>query len=500
MLTGAAPINGSGVLDIIHGHINRPPLAFADIEGGPMVPKSIQKVIMKALSKEPEDRQQTMFEFRLELLAAFSAASGGGTQSTYAPVAEINESGRDPTTQYELALRLESGDGVPIDLEQSRKWMRSAAEAGHREAQYRLAKQYMFGEDDIERDVKTATEWLIPSAKQGFEPAQIMLAGCYEHGYGVDPDLSKAILWYQESARQGNKKAEERLAFCYQQTEKSDSKSMDAWYRGRAAEGDPAAMFEYAVYLKGQPDARKKAVEIVQLLLEAAGKGHISSRAWLSRDVILGKSKGERNIEQTFSWMSDGAQKGAGDAMAVLASCYIKGFGTRPDVGEAMRWLERGAELRDPDAVVLLASCLLLGEGVQRNLARGITLLKSVVESNALAQWKMALCYKAGIGTARDLKESERWFERAAAGGFAQSLPWPFKTPSLSFEEAVATFKTMASVDHRLGCYWLGLCYHNGTGIGEDAAKAGEYYQKSAARGYAPATDALARLRELPVA
>jgi hypothetical protein len=138
MLTANAPIPGTTVLEIIQGHVNKAPIAFNDVTSGKDVPQEIQKVIFKALNKSPEERQQTMFELRLQLAAAYQAylssqaknypsAGRDRTDDSDHSAPQMLAGTRDVNAQYELACRLERGDGLPVNLEESAKWMRSAA-------------------------------------------------------------------------------------------------------------------------------------------------------------------------------------------------------------------------------------------------------------------------------------------------------------------------------------------------------------------------------------
>jgi TPR repeat protein len=153
------------------------------------------------------------------------------------------------------------------------------------------------------------------------------------------------------------------------------------------------------------------------------------------------------------------------------------------------------------EAMALLGGVLLVGDGVPRNLTRGIAYLKNAAANgNSHAQWKLALCMKNGVGALRDTKEAEKWFDKAAEGKFDQGPPWVSAVPQLQFTEAVQTFQTLASVEHRQAHYWLGICYENGIGMPRDLNKALELYMKSANKGFQPAVDALAKLKQLAAA
>jgi serine/threonine-protein kinase len=69
-VTGAMPVVGETALDTLYKHISEQPIPFAQANPSVSVPAELETVIIKALSKRPEDRQQTMAELKSELLAA----------------------------------------------------------------------------------------------------------------------------------------------------------------------------------------------------------------------------------------------------------------------------------------------------------------------------------------------------------------------------------------------------------------------------------------------
>ena len=507
MLTANAPIPGTTVLEIIQGHVNKAPISFNDVASGKDVPLEIQKVIFKALMKSPEDRQQTMFEFRLQLAAAYQAhlssqaknypsAGRDRTDDSDVSAPQMLAGTRDVNAQYELACRLERGDGIPVNLEESAKWMRSAAEQGHREAQWRLGQQYLNG-TYVKRDMDQALRWLRRSAKEGYEPAQFALGQMYETGLGVAQDLLQAISWYQEAARQGNGKAEQQLSICFMKCHESgtESEGMEAWLRGRAQASDPIALFDLANYLRKQNEP-KNALEIMQLMIESAQKGHDVAQLMLGKETLFsGDAQGTKNYEQSFYWLSQSAQRGNVEAMALVASCYRCGTGIAPNPTMALQMIEKAADKGNLDALAIVACTVLIGDGVPRNLTRGIAMLKQAAAENSFARWKLALCCKNGTGIMRDAKETDRWFDRSAEGRFSQGLPWRFGLPGLQFEEAITHFQTLGSVEQKQAFYWLGICYEDGTGVPRDLHKALDYYTRASQKGLASATEAVSRLK-----
>lgn len=67
-LTGMVPLMGENSFETMNMHVNLQPLPLRGAAPGKDIPPLIEKVILKAISKEPENRQQSMLELKKELL------------------------------------------------------------------------------------------------------------------------------------------------------------------------------------------------------------------------------------------------------------------------------------------------------------------------------------------------------------------------------------------------------------------------------------------------
>ncbi len=70
--------------------------------------------------------------------------------------------------------------------------LKSAAEKGHKKAQYRLGRCYSKGRGVAEDDAMAA-KWYQKSVDQGYSKAEYQLAKCYVKGNGVPKDEAKAL-------------------------------------------------------------------------------------------------------------------------------------------------------------------------------------------------------------------------------------------------------------------------------------------------------------------
>lgn len=63
-LSGLPPLMGDTIIDTMQMHVSTPPQPFSKIRPDLPVPEALEKIVMKALAKKPEQRYQSMQEFR----------------------------------------------------------------------------------------------------------------------------------------------------------------------------------------------------------------------------------------------------------------------------------------------------------------------------------------------------------------------------------------------------------------------------------------------------
>ena len=65
----------------------------------------------------------------------------------------------------------------------------SAAEDGDLDAQYRLGRNYYYGDDGAPKDEEKAFYWFTKSAEGGYIAAQYYLGVCFVRGIGTEKDM-----------------------------------------------------------------------------------------------------------------------------------------------------------------------------------------------------------------------------------------------------------------------------------------------------------------------
>jgi localization factor PodJL len=182
-----------------------------------------------------------------------------------------------PAAQYELAMRLFEGRGLPKDLSAAVHWFERAASAGLAPAQYRLGSMYEKGvgaprdpaaakrwylkaatagnaraahnlavmsadPDGGEANYLEAAKWFRKAAELGVRDSQYNLAILYARGLGVDKDLGQAFLWFALAAQQGDADAaKKRDEIAGQMDTAALASAVEALMKFKAVKPDPGA-------------------------------------------------------------------------------------------------------------------------------------------------------------------------------------------------------------------------------------------------------------------
>lgn len=160
----------------------------------------------------------------------------------------------DADAQFELGLRLITGEGIKKNLEQGVKFVEKAAKQKHLRAQHIMGTLYEDGVG-VKKDIAKAAEWYRISAELGFALSQHSLAAMYEEGRGVKKDGAKAAEWFKKAAEQGNPPSQTAYATKLERGEGVSKSSAKAalWYLKAAQQDYVLAMTRLAnLYYTGQ--------------------------------------------------------------------------------------------------------------------------------------------------------------------------------------------------------------------------------------------------------
>jgi hypothetical protein len=70
MLTGRLPFHGDSPFDVIRMHLDAQPKSLLEVGAGAWIPEAVERVVLRAMAKQPEDRFQSARELRQALAHA----------------------------------------------------------------------------------------------------------------------------------------------------------------------------------------------------------------------------------------------------------------------------------------------------------------------------------------------------------------------------------------------------------------------------------------------
>lgn len=175
--------------------------------------------------------------------------------------------------QHVMGTLHEDGVGVKQNLAKAAEWYRTSAELGFALSQHSLAVLYETGKG-VKKDSAKAAEWFKKAAEQGNPPSQTAYAVKLELGEGVTKSTAKAALWYLKAAQADWVPAMARLANLYYtgQGVPVDYRRAGAWYRRAARSEDPWASNNLAWFLATCPEENLHNGENAVLLARRALK------------------------------------------------------------------------------------------------------------------------------------------------------------------------------------------------------------------------------------
>ncbi|HVU26832.1 MAG TPA: tetratricopeptide repeat-containing serine protease family protein [Verrucomicrobiae bacterium] len=220
----------------------------------------------------------------------------------------------DAQAQYKLGNRYLQGEGVSKDSSKAIKWYRKAADQGQVQAETLLGYSYLSGES-VPKDSSEAIKWFRKAADQGYDYAQDCLGECYQGGIGVPQDYGEAVKWYQKAAEQGYVTAQYDLGKCYQNSNgvPCDFAEAAKWFRAAADQGFSDAQLALGAFYANGMGVPQNYVESVKWFQKAADQGEPIAQASLGMSFALGKGVPQNDLE-AYIWLSLAAAQGQENA------------------------------------------------------------------------------------------------------------------------------------------------------------------------------------------
>jgi len=178
-----------------------------------------------------------------EFEVAIRLAEGRGMPQNFAAAAEWFERAAQRglvPAQFRLGGLYEKGMGVKKDLEAARRLYLAASNAGHAKAMHNLAVLYAEGADG-KPDYQAAAYWFRRAADHGVTDSQYNLGILYARGIGVETNLAEAYKWFALAAREGDRESAKKRDELGARLDAATAVAAHAAVRTWAAEPQPEA-------------------------------------------------------------------------------------------------------------------------------------------------------------------------------------------------------------------------------------------------------------------
>jgi hypothetical protein len=446
--------------------------------------------------------------------------------------------------EYQLGRCYLLGLGVPPGINEALRWLRRAADQGHREARTQLAGlalqgvgprdgygggNGLFGLRDGPAeapDYDAAERWARLAAADGSAEAMALLAFVLTEGPQDRRDEAAGLALYRESAALGWSRGQLGLAMrLLRDGNPGSAAEAQGLFAAAAADGVAVAHFMLGALAEsgaaGTPDPEAAA----SAYRSAAELGHATAQMRWGFALLHGRGVA-KDAFSAETWLRRAATGGEAQAASVLGHLLAEGNGSPPNPGEAAVWFQRAAEAGHAASARALGRMKLQGQGVPPDLQEAahwlrlaadggdtdarsdlaVLALHRKVEPGKVAEWlreaaeagdpeaqfKLGLCFAEGVGMALSVADARVWFLRAAEQGHdggrmaAGEMLANGRGGPADQQRAVALFEAAAAAGHAGAHYALGML-----GQGDAAARFGT----AAALGHAEAAVMLGRLR-----
>ncbi len=374
--------------------------------------------------------------------------------------------------------------------------------------EYKKAREYLFGIDEIEQSFKVALELFMEESVKGNALAMFDIGRIYLDGLGVEIDMIKAHNYY-EKALSGFQKTESQKAWEYTEyrigkmysqglgTEK-DLKKATYWFNLSAEKKYKYAQYSLGcLYYCGQ-GVEQNFQTAFKLYLRSAKQGFPYADfevAKMYRDGIgINKDAKESNhyFEKAFVGFEKLEKQSCDDKIQYRLGWMLQnGIGTNRDIAKAKEYFGKSAKFGNIFACYSLAKIILEEDNpTDEEVKKAIDYMHIASDSgNKFAQYSLSKIYLEGKHTAKDIKKAITLLTLSAEQDnefAAYKLGMIYlkdEEVSKDINKAITFLTQSAEKNNEWASYQLGKLYLMGMDIPKDTEKAIEYLTKSADQG-----------------
>ena len=305
--------------------------------------------------------------------------------------------------------------------------------------QYKLAKKYLYGSEDVPQDFNEAYRLFLSEAELGNALAMHDLGRIFVDGLGREIDLPDSRAWYEKaltaflSAEKEKPKPylEYRIGKMYavglgteQDYGQAASWFQEVWMTKAAEAGNAGAQYALGKLYRDGTHVEKDIQKAVAMFTAAAEQKNEYAAYQLGRLYLAGTDI-PKNVPEAVKWLTLSSDLGSGHAQYALAKLHLAGEDMPKDVSEAIRLFTLSAEQKNEFAAYQLGKLYLRGEDVPKDVEAAIRWLTASSElGNQFSQYALGKLYFYDGDVPRDKEKSLYWLGLSAAQGniYAQFL------------------------------------------------------------------------------
>lgn len=299
-------------------------------------------------------------------------------------------------SMYRLAECYYTGQGLPQDYAPAYHWYVLAAENGNTDAMYKQALLLYNGQKDIQKAVSIWKK----AADLGHTESMYSLAKHYAGDRSNPNNVRKALEYYSKAEKAGHDGAKTALQQLRQELNKVST----------AKPGIQSANQETGTSIK--PAKGSPITSPSPQAVEADKNKMLYNRAMADYNA--------KKYDDAFRQFHHLAKEGFEHAEYMTGLCYAKGHGTSIDLKQAAVFMRKAADKNHTEAQFEYGMMLYQVKGLAiNNLNASNYFKKAAIKQHPEAMYMLAQCYEYGIkGAEKNYKEAAKWYEKAIRKGW----------------------------------------------------------------------------------
>jgi TPR repeat protein len=199
---------------------------------------------------------------------------------------------------------------TPAELKEQERQLRLWADRGDQDAQFELGLRLLTG-DGIDKNEAEGVELIEKAAQQEHLRAQHVYGSLFEDGLGVQKDPAKAFTWYLKAAQGGLSLAQHAVGIGYEIGHGTEKDPIQAaqWFQKAAAQNYPPAMAAFGTKLQKGEGVEKDTARAALLFLKASKLDYVPAMSRLAHLYYTGTGV-PQDFRRAFGWYQRAARTG----------------------------------------------------------------------------------------------------------------------------------------------------------------------------------------------